>query len=159
MKIINATYVVRDFKSDFNISDTHTIITKERGIMKGKYVSTIVLYGIRLNEAEAQKIYADWKSRCENDEAANFVDNCSVACLLADKIDIDEHSRHYQPGHRHVFGIPYAWHDNQRLDNLTHAIINPKPEALAGFELVKNYLMNMGVERLQPEAILINQHI
>lgn len=127
--------------------------------MKGKYGSTIVLYGIRLSEAEAQKIYIDWKNRCESDESADFVADYPQACLLADKIDIDEHSRHYQAGHRHVFGIPYAWHDNQHMNNLTYAIINPKPDAVAGFELVKSYLQGMGIERLQPEAILINQHI
>jgi len=127
--------------------------------MKGKYVTTMVLYGIRVDEGNARKIHDDWLRRCEIDENADFVASCPQVCLLADKIDSDEHSRHYEPGHRHIFGIVYAKHGNDRLDNLATAISQVPSEMSASFDRVVPYLESLGIERIHPEAILINQHI
>jgi len=121
-------------------------------------ITTIVIYGVRLKEEEALRIFEDWQSRKEQNTEALFIDTAPEIRLFTNKTELSYQSGYFEPGYQHVFGVAYAEQSVSRMDNLTYAVRHIPKEAIAQLEVVQDYLENMLIEPFT-EVIIINQYL
>ena len=118
--------------------------------------TTMVIYGARLNDKEAKKVYEKLIETAAPDDEEGYLVGAKNVKMYSEQTDSRVDTLTYDEGYPHVIGANYASNGYGCSDDIVKAIKKVPKWALKDAEVLEKFLKDMGIKK-NLDVLVINQ--